>query len=452
MKDLSTLFAESDRKPAGSSSAGALRDLVGPREENAPSRIPTRSRELNDLFGVELGAADASGGASSPADTAPAPAGAASEDTGRLAELVGTADKARRIPRASAGPEWLSPDQATAGRRPLLDATRRGRVGNWLSVGLAVLAAVALVAVVGLAVVQRATSNPAVEAMVSLREREAELNNDLQTLRTAAGFYDDAVAEAIRLSELATPVFASLEGQMDAGPLQAAEAQRVRLASAVVNPQKVTIPEYERPRINESSLASVGKGLDAVRKVRDGIPALLAEVRDARSSLAQVLSDFRTSLRAMGANIESVAASQIEPNDSADEGFRAAVQDAVNGLRQAQLGGSDGLAEMSTYSAALSTLRAENARVREELGVSSPPTTGTRSAGSSRGGQTTTPPATPGNGQDPGGQGGEGATPDPGGSSGGSTPQPSPSDSSPGLPVDPTTPPVDGLPTPGATG
>ncbi|SIR78370.1 hypothetical protein [Microbacterium sp. RURRCA19A] len=443
MKDLSILFSEADQRAAKTSSAGALHDLVGPRGDSVPSQASSQARELAELFPAD----PESPAALSGADRTSGPDGM-SDGADRLIQFVGAESRARRISRESGAREWLSPDQARAGSRALLDPTRRGRLGNWLSVSVAVLAAVALVTVTGFALVQRATSNPAVEAMVSLREREAELRNDLQTLRTAAGFYEDAVAEGVRLSDLATPIFASLAGKMDAGPLQAAEQQRARLASAVATPQVVVIPEYERPKINESSLASVGKALDAVRKVRDMIPSRIEAVRDARSSLASALGDFRSSLRDVGSNIESVAVAQTESNAAADEGFRTAVRDAVSKLREVQLAGGDGLADISAYAEALNSLRAENAR---ELGTSGTTSQPSRNS-SSGGGQATTPPVNTGNGGSDGSQSNVGTTQGTSNSTDGGASTPTPTDSTTSPSVSPSLPPTGGLPGAGTNG
>jgi len=258
---------------------------------------------------------------------------------------------------------WRAPELAQVGKRPLFGGRRRAGAINYLSVAAAVVAVVALVGAVSLAVVQRATANPADDAMFSLREREAELANETKVLQTAADLYDDSVEEAAALAEVSAPIVAGLAGRVDGAALVPVENARAALAAATASSTAVRVPIYQRGQIDEKDLAQVGNAIDSVRLARDEIPALIASARDARSTVVSALAGYRTQLVSLGAAIESEATKLVAENDSAGSSFRTAVTDAAARVVASQQAGGDGLGDMPVYAAAVDALRAENARV-----------------------------------------------------------------------------------------
>jgi hypothetical protein len=401
MNDLRTLFGPTEEresteseKQMSSISSAALRELVG--AGSAGSTAPTTSTGLRDLVGAPTAVSISSAGDLSLVAGAPRPpsptassdlaalvgdgpaAATPSTSSADLAALVGggerdaapsssPADLSAMVGSRSAeridDTAWRAPDLAQAGRRPLFGGRRKAGPVNYLSVAVATLAVVALVGTASFAVVLRATANPADDAMVSLREREAELANETKVLETAVDLYAGSTSEAAALAETSAPVLAALQGRVDGAALTAAENARVVLADKAKAATAVSVPAYQRESIDEKSLDDVGQAIDDVRLARETLPPLISEARDARSSVVAALSDYRTALGSLGTAIQSEAATLVAANDSAGSSFRTAVTDAAARIVSAQQAGGDGLADMPAYAVAVDALRAENARI-----------------------------------------------------------------------------------------
>lgn len=374
------------------SDSASLKALVGSGQQ---STAPDRTQDLVDLVG---GARPAS----SP------------DSRAALSALVGAGGKSAE----DAG--WQAPELAQVGKRPLFGGRRKAGAVNYLSVAAAVVAVLAIVGTASFAVVQRATANPADDAMISLREREAELANDTKVLQTAADLYDASVTEAASLAQASESVFVALQGRVDGAALGAAESARGTLLQASATAAPVSIPEYQRASIDEKSLADVGKAIDGVRLARESLPTLITDARDARSQITAAVSAFKSQLTALGSAIKTEADKLVVENDSAAQSFRAAVTDAAGRVTAAQQAGGDGLAEMPVYAAAVDALRTENQRVlaleaaERERTPTQQPSRNPGSGGSNTGGGSTNPSPAP---------------------------SPSPSESTP--PTEPTDPPTD---------
>lgn len=424
MNDLRTLFGpdtDSERKarPAGgpSTDTASLRALVG-----APTAAPQQPQS-DGFSGLKALVGDSQ---------APHDDSTASE----LAALVGGTRASERPSIktdlssfvgsggvAAEGAGWQAPELAQVGKRPMFGGRRKAGAVNYLSVAAAVIAIVALVGTASFAVVQRATANPADDAMVSLREREAELANETKTLQTAADLFNASVSEAANLGQSSASVFAALQGRVDAAPLATAEASRLNLLQVATAAKPVSIPTYQRGSIDEKDLVDVGEAIDGVRLARESLPSLVTDVRDARSTVTAALTSFRGELANLGSAIESEAAKAVTINDSASQSFRAAVTDAAARIKAAQQAGGDGLAEMPVYAAALDALRTENARIvaLEQAERDAAPTTPRNpGSGSNTGGGTNS-----GGGSNTGG-GNQGGSPDTG-----TNPDPAPSQPAP---------------------
>ncbi|KTR96080.1 hypothetical protein NS220_03835, partial [Microbacterium testaceum] len=388
MNDLRTLFGPTEEreeileteKQASSTGSAALRALVGNGIEE-PS-APTSSTSLRDLVGAPTAVSTSSSG--DLADLAGPPRPESATVSADLAALVGegpssvdpapvSADLAalvgggERVAAGASSPAdlsamvgsrseeklddtgWRAPDLAQAGRRPLFGGRRKAGPVNYLSVAVAALAVVALVGTASFAVVLRATANPADDAMISLREREAELANETKVLQTAVDLYAGSTSEAAALAETSAPVLAALQGRVDASALTTAENARVALAEKAAAATAVSIPSYQREAIDEKSLDDVGQAIDDVRLARESLPPLITEARDARSSVVTAVSDFRSALGSLGSAIQAEATKLVAANDSAGSNFRTAVTDAAARIVSAQQAGGDGLSDMPAY-------------------------------------------------------------------------------------------------------
>lgn len=398
MNDLRTLFGPTEErekaetaKQASPTSSVALRALVGAGSAESPA--PTSSTSLRDLVGATAAVSASSSGdlslvagpprppsVAAPADLAalvgPGFEAAAPSSSSDLTALVGggkstapsssgdlSAIVGARSPEKLDDSGWRAPDLAQAGRRPLFGGRRKAGPVNYLSVAVATLAVVALVGTASFAVVLRATANPADDAMVSLREREAELANETKVLQTAVDLYAGSTSEAAALAETSAPVLAALQGRVDGAALTSAENARVVLAEKARAAAPVSVPAYQREPIDEKSLDDVGQAIDDVRLARETLPPLITEARDARSAVVTALSDYRAALGLLGTAIQSEATKLVAANDSAGSNFRSAVTDAAGRIVSAQQAGGDGLSDMPTYAVAVDALRAENARI-----------------------------------------------------------------------------------------
>lgn len=435
----STVGSEGGRTVDGA----ALRALVG----TAPASVTeTRPGGLEALVGgprddsPRPGPADLvslTGGSSRPGPTSSAAA---------LSALVGESTG-----RAS-DEGWVAPELAQVGRRPLFGGRRKGGAVNYLSIAFSALAILALVGTASFAVVQRATANPADEAMVSLREREAELANETNVLQTAVDLYAASVAEASTLAESSAPVLASLQGRVDSGALSAAEAARASLAQAASSATVVSVPTYARRSIDEQSLGEVGRAIDDVRLARETLPGPLTAAREARATIVAALSSYRTQLTALGAAIDAEAGKIVAANDSAAQTFRDAVTDSAARITAAQRAGGDGLTDMPVYAAAVDELRAENARVvaEEQEERDATPTTPRNGGGGSSdtGGSDAGRDSNTGGGTDTGGSPDAGNTPEPQPSQPAPepSPEPEPSETEEPPPVVPVPEPTDVIP------
>lgn len=411
---------------ATSSAPGAPRDadlqaLVGPGA-SAPGAVSTPSSGSTSPADADLarmlGPAPVRGpeAASSPALSdlvGAAPASAPKVGT-ELTELVGVA-----VPRTD-DRGWMAPERAQAARRPRFARAGSGGSVGALSIVVAVAAVLMLAGTTTFALVQRATVNPAAEAMAGLREREAELRNEIKGLQTSSDLLAAMIEEAQVASQSAAGVLPNLRGRVEDAPVDAAESARTALDSAVSSVPTVLVPDYQRGTVDEQSLRSVGHALDEVRRERDALPSLIAQVRTARSGVSSALDDFRARLRDLGAAVEAAGARVVQSQDAAGDGFRQAVTNAAAGVLSAQRTGADGLTEMAAFAAAVDALNAENARVLEQQSVRAPsraPSGGTVSPTTpvAPGGTGATDPTTP-------------APTDPG-TGGTDQPSPSPSDS-----------------------
>ncbi|MGC0368414.1 hypothetical protein [Microbacterium sp. SLBN-111] len=319
---------------------------------------------------------------------------------------------------------WRAPDAAQPARRPRSFARHAVRSVNAVNIAVAVIAIATLAGSAAVAVTQRVTSDPAAEAMVSLREREAELQNDSQVLATAVGLYKASLSDAAALADAAGGVLGELVGIVDQSGRAPAESARSSLTAAIASAPSIAVPDYERLAIRNGSVVDIAAAIDKVQAVKKDIAEAVSEARGARSKVVAALDSLQGALRGMDASIAAAAAEATRSHTAAADGFRSAVTDAAARVREAHQGGRDGVAEMSDFAAAVTALRAEDQRVLEqrrsgagnpEVRVPSVP------RGSTRNTTTETPPAADPN-----------ATPNPGGSSsnpGGETPSPDPTTS-----------------------
>lgn len=363
MTDLTSLFGprSDDGDDRGTENrapdAAALQALVGKRSEEraeqsspgaglsaivggSPSDEKTGRPDLSTLIGSdrreEIGA-----------------------DSRRLAELVGSDGRAVDVG------SWTSPESNRPARPARFGGRDKAGARDHLSRAAAVLAIAALISTAAFSAVQRATANPADDAVVSLGQREAELMNETAALQTAVDLHTASVTEATELAETSAPVLSGLQGRVDDAALAAAETLRATLQAVATSADDATdsVPVYRRASIDETSLASVAGAIDGVRAARESLAPLLSSARSSRGEVLSALQSFRGQLETLAAAIQSEGSTVVAENSAARSAFRAAVTDAVDQMVAARASGGDGLSEMALYAVAVDALRAENARI-----------------------------------------------------------------------------------------
>lgn len=386
MSDLESLFGASGRmspRRPGPRSEQSNADQPVPRVVTRAHAQDARVRDIQRLVGSVRDEA-----AVPPADLSQlvgAPQVARREASADLSRVVGPrastgeVERSRRPGRDSVGlaalvgsagarPDqlsWSAPETARAGKRPMFSRRRAGAV-NIVSVAVSILAVLVLVAAASVALIQRATANPADDAMASLREREAELTNEIDQLRTAMDLYSVSLESARASTVAARDVLPRVGERLSPGSMNDAQSAQAAVERLAAQPASVSLPAYSRGSINERSLVDVGHALDKVREIENSLPDMMAAVRDARADLMAALTTFRGSLVPVGKALQTTAAERVADASAADESFRAAVAAASGELGNVQAAGGDGLAEMSAVVAALGALDVENQRVLDE--------------------------------------------------------------------------------------
>lgn len=440
MYDLSSLFPSQERSDDQTRSRGtaALAGMVGDAQDSAPRSRKPSVEGLAARVGPRTPRPSTATFANLSRLVGDEPAVATTRDShADLSEAL-----ARRVGHADLvdEPGWQAPGAAQPARRPRFSGRRAFDSVNALSI-VAAIAAIAIVCgTAGLAVAQRITSDPAAEAMVSLREREAELQNDSQVLTTARGLYTASLSDAAALADATGGVLGELVGIVDQAGLQPVENARSSLAAATAAAPTISAPDYERSDIGDGSLERIAAAIDNVQSAKIDIARSISDARAARSAVVAALDSLREQLRGMDAAIDTAAADATRSHTAAAESFRSAVTDAAARVRAEHQGGRDGVAEMSEFAAAVTALRAENEKVLEQRrsgsgdsGARTPYVPG----GSTGNTGTDTPPASDSSG-----------TTDPGSGSpdtGGGTPSPDPTTAPT---IDPGLPPATDLPLP----
>lgn len=432
MFDLSSLFPPQERAEEGAPSRGdvhaALGRMVGDAGNSVPKARKPSVEDLSALVGPRVQRETTAAFADLSRLLGDEPAVAKSNDSdipAALTQRVGLPDLVDER-------GWQSPGMAQPARRPRFSGRRAFGSVNALSVAVAVAAIAILCGSVGLAIAQRVTSDPAAEALASLREREAELQNESQVLTTARGLYTASLSDAAALAGATNGILGELAGIVDQAGLQPVDSARSTLAAVIDSAPSISVPEYRRSVIGDGSVEDIAAAIDNVQAVKIDIAQSITEARAARSAVVAALDSLGDRLREMDASIDTAAAEATRSHTAASEGFRSAVTDAAARVRAAHEGGRDGVSEMSEFAAAVTALRAENERVLEQRrsgsgdsGVRTPYVPG----GSNQNGGTDAPPASD-----------SGGTSDPGGGSSdssGGTPSPDPSTAPP---LDPSPP------------
>ncbi len=234
---------------------------------------------------------------------------------------------------------------------------------DWLSIGLAIIAVLALVAAATLFATRLAAASPAEGAMSTLRESEAVLVDAQEALSrgiaSATSVRDDAVASATALG----PTLSALTGITDETARLAAETARQEYLTTMA---ALEIPDepapYRRPSIDETSLSSVGTAIDAVVEQTAALVPAQEQLAEARSAARAADEKLAAALAAYAAGIPAFAATIIAENPDAEATFGQAVATAAAALGASDLRAPAAGAAIGAYATAIVALRADQER------------------------------------------------------------------------------------------
>lgn len=322
--------------------------------------------------------------------------------TRRLDELFGDRradlDKTHR---ASDRPELVAMvDQAaaTASRTdaavtpPLPDNRRRGHHIDFLNVGLAALAVLALAAAGLVGGVQAANASPADDAMRVLTADEKTIESATAGLESARTRVTDEIAEA-DASAAALPAAlktvrdapdpadippGETEAPADAGTIPIADAKALDAVLAAVDTYRsalgaTVLPDlpkpYQRKSIDEGSLTQVASAIDAAQVHLKTLDDATAEVRTLRTDVQARADSFDAQLKAFTDTFVPTTKTVIEKHPDASAKTRDALTAAAQALAAADLTTPAGVSTLQAYRTATVDLVASQVyqdRVREE--------------------------------------------------------------------------------------
>jgi hypothetical protein len=320
----------------------------------------------------------------------------------RLDELFGDRradlDKTHR---ASDRPElvaMVNQAAATAARThaavtpALPDNRRRGHHIDFLSVGLAGLAVLALAAAGLVGGVQAANASPADDAMRVLTADEKTIESATAGLESAGTKVADAIAEADASAAALPGALDAVreapdpadippgesEPPADAGTIPIADAAALATMITAVESYRSDLaafalpasPEpYQRKRVDEGSLTEVASAIDAAQLHLTKLDDATAAVRTLRSDVQARADAFDVQLKAFAATFVPTAKAAIDDHPDAGAKSRDALTRAAEAAAAADLTTPDGAAALQSYRTALVDLVADQVyqdRVREE--------------------------------------------------------------------------------------
>lgn len=337
------------------------------------------------------------------APTLESPAGDTGVERGAIA-----ASAADESPADSRSIGWLWESPAAAEPQPYphngtFAPARRGLRGTLFGsrsrAAVSVAASIVLVAalVVGAAFVAQnlAASARLAEARNALESAEGAIGAPAESLDAAFTQYDETLLAAHAAADSATPAFAAVAGMADPAALDAANVALAALVAALDQPAPAPQPEpYERGDVEPSDIDGLTAAADDARDYAEDVDAAKIEVDAAQDELTLRLAALTDARVALGASLPATAAAIAGENPKADQSFRDAVIAAAAAVGSAQAAGGSGDAELLAYAAAVTALRADQARALAEeqsRSVTKPRTTnpGTTNPG------TTTPTPSP---------------------------------------------------------
>jgi hypothetical protein len=257
-------------------------------------------------------------------------------------------------------------------RRGVFGWSRRVR---WsVAVSIVLLVAVVAGAVVIAQLVANNREAEAVAASVSgLESAEADATEPYSVLESAIAEYEQTVVTAQAAADSAGPALASVVGMADEPALAAANSALAELVAALAESKVAPAPEpYTRGDVDMSDPGEIATATDAAASHAALVSDATREARDAQAVLVSKMNALLGAQVTLGSSLPARSVIIVGTNSQAEQSFRDAVLAAALAVGTAQKAGGSGDAELLAYSAAVTALRADQARAEAEREVERP--------------------------------------------------------------------------------
>ena len=216
-----------------------------------------------------------------------------------------------------------------------------------------------------------AANNQAAQALAAsvaeLEAAEAEATQPYALMESAIAEYDDAVLGARAAADSAGPALASVAGMVDEPALVAANAALAALVAQLDGTPLAAPPAaYERGDVDMTDLDAIAAATETARDHAEKVATATREARAAQAALLEKVTALTAAQVALGSLLPSSGVVMVGENERADQSFQDAVIAASVAVPAAQAAGGSGDAELLAYSAAVTALRADQARAESE--------------------------------------------------------------------------------------
>ena len=216
-----------------------------------------------------------------------------------------------------------------------------------------------------------AANNQAAQALAAavtdLEAAESDATQPYVIMQSAFADYDDAVLGARAAADSAGPALAAVAGMTDEAPLAAANAALAALVAQLDDATLAAPPEpYERGDVDVTDLDQIAAATQTASNRAQVIATATREARAAQAALVEKVAALTAAQVALGSSLPATAVIIVGENSRAEQSFRDAVVAASVAVPAAQAAGASGDAELLAYAAAVTALRADEARAQEE--------------------------------------------------------------------------------------
>ena len=277
---------------------------------------------------------------------------------------------------AYAPPAAATEDETFIGSTGSFQPARRRGVFAWSkrvrwSVAASVVLLVAVVVASVMLAQTLAANDRAAQAVAAsvaeLESAEADATEPYGLMEAAIAEYDAAVLSARAAADGAAPALASVAGMADETALAAANAALAALVAQLDTTTPAAPPgPYERGDVDMTDVDELAAATQTATNRAERIATATREWRAAKAALAEKVAALTAAQVALGSSLPATAVIIVDANQQAEQSFRDAVIAASVAVGAAQAAGGSGDAELLAFAAAVTALRADEARAQDE--------------------------------------------------------------------------------------